>query len=55
MGRFRRWKRRMRNLASGGDYAGSHGGSGDSARESRNTKARFETQVNRPDRSGGHI
>lgn len=52
---FKRMRRRLRNLASDGDYAGSHGGAGDPGRGARNAKAEFETQVNRPDRSGGRM
>jgi hypothetical protein len=50
---FKRMHRRFRNLASDGDYAGTHGGADDSGRGVRNAKAEFETHVNRPDRSGG--
>lgn len=49
---FRRLKRRLKNLTSDGDYAGSHSGSGDTARSERNAKAQFETYANRPDRFG---
>jgi hypothetical protein len=50
---FQRLRRRLKNLSSDGDYAGSHGGGGDSARHGRNAKAQFETHANRPDRFGG--
>lgn len=53
MGWFKRMRRKFRNLTSDGDYPGSHGHGGDPARSTRNAKAQFETQVNRPDRFGG--
>lgn len=50
---FKRLRRRVKNFTSDGDYAGSQGGGGDTARSTRNAKAEFETHVNRPDRFGG--
>lgn len=50
---FKRLRERLRNYASDGDYPGSHGGGGDTARGERNAKAQFETHANRPDRFGG--
>jgi hypothetical protein len=52
---FARFRRRLRNYTSDGDYAGSQGGGSDGGRGERNAKAQFETTVNRPDRfdSGG--
>ena len=43
MSRFKRWRNKMRNYTSGGDYAGSHssGGNGSASRE----RARFESTV----------
>ena len=40
---FKRWRNKMRNYTSGGEYAGSHsgGGGGSASRE----KARFESTV----------
>jgi len=48
---FKRWRNKMRNYTSGGDYPGSHGrGSGGSASRE---KARFEsTVVNIKDTTG---
>jgi hypothetical protein len=53
MGWFRRWRRRMRNLSSGGDYAGSHSAGGDGGRGARNANAQGEAIAYRGDRSGG--
>jgi hypothetical protein len=52
---FARFRRRLRNYTSDGDYAGSHGGSngGGSEQGVRNAKAQGETIANRPDRLGG--
>jgi hypothetical protein len=51
---FARFRRRMKNLASDGDYAGSHGGGGGSAeRDTRNARAQGEAHAIRPDRQGG--
>jgi hypothetical protein len=43
----------MRNLSSGGDYAGSHTGGGDGGRGARNANAQGEAIAYRGDRSGG--
>lgn len=51
---FQRLRRRLKNLASDGDYAGSHGGGGGSAeRDIRNANAQGQTLANRPDRFDG--
>ncbi|MGB0111972.1 MAG: hypothetical protein WBP59_02010 [Ilumatobacteraceae bacterium] len=43
---FKRWRNKMRNYTSGGDYAGSHG-SGSSGPSAAATKARFGHDVTR--------
>lgn len=49
-----RFRRRLRNYTSDGDYAGSHGdGGGGSEREMRNAKAQGEAIAHRPDRFDG--
>ena len=51
---FQRMRRRLKNLASDGDYAGSHGGGGGSSeRDIRNANAQGQALANRPDRIGG--
>jgi hypothetical protein len=53
---FARFRRRLKNYTSDGDYAGSHsggGGGGSDNRESRNATAQAEAQAFRPDRSAG--
>ncbi len=51
---FARFRRRLRNLASSGDYAGSHDGGGGSAeRDIRNANAQNQAHAVRPDRYGG--
>jgi len=47
-------RRRLQNYTSDGDYAGSHGQSGQSGPSvERNARARFEATVHRPDRFDG--
>jgi len=53
---FARFRRRLRNYTSDGDYAGSHGGAtsgGDGDRGIRNAKAQGEALAHRPDRFDG--
>jgi hypothetical protein len=51
---FARFRRRLKNYTSSGDYAGSHGGGGGgSERDTRNAKAQGEAIANRPDRYDG--
>lgn len=52
---FARFRRRLKNYTSGGDYAGSHGGGGGggSERDTRNAKAQGEAIAHRPDRFDG--
>ena len=46
---FARFRRRLKNYTSDGDYAGSHGGGGGSAeRDTRNANA--QALAHRPDR-----
>jgi len=40
---FKRWRNKMRNLASSGDYPGSHGGG--SGTSTSQAKARFESEM----------
>lgn len=49
---FARFRRRLKNYTSDGDYAGSHGG-GDDGRGVRNAKAQGEAIAHRPDRFDG--
>ncbi len=51
---FERFRRRMRNYTSDGDYAGSHGARGGSAEhDTRNARAQGEALATRPDRFDG--
>jgi hypothetical protein len=54
---FARFRRRLKNYTSDGDYAGSHsgggGGGGDDDRGTRNAKAQGEALAHRPDRFDG--
>jgi hypothetical protein len=52
---FARFRRRLKNYTSDGDYAGGHGGGGgsDGGRGTRNAKAQGEAIAYRPDRYGG--
>ncbi len=49
---FRRRIRRLKNLASGADYAGGQQGGSGTTSEQHN-RANFEAHVNRPDRFDG--
>ncbi len=40
---FKRWRNKMRNLASSGDYPGSHGAPGGSS--TSQAKAHFESEM----------
>jgi len=54
---FARFRRRLKNYTSDGEYAGSHGGGGgaggDDDRGVRNAKAQGEALAHRPDRFDG--
>jgi hypothetical protein len=55
---FARFRRRLRNYTSDGDYAGSHGGGGSSGgdggeRAMRNGNAQGQAIAHRPDRFDG--
>jgi hypothetical protein len=51
---FARFRQRLRNYTSSGDYAGRHGGGGgDFERDTRNAKAQGEAIAYRPDRYDG--
>jgi hypothetical protein len=51
---FKRFRRRMRNYTSDGDYPGAYsGGRGSSERAMRNADAQGHAFANRPDRFGG--
>jgi hypothetical protein len=51
---FARFRRRLKNYTSDGDYAGSHGGGGGGTeRETRNANAQGEAIAHRPDRFDG--
>lgn len=49
---IRRKIRRLKNLASGADYAGGHQGGSGTTSEQHN-RGNFEATANRPDRFGG--
>lgn len=50
---FERFRRKLRNYTSGGDYPGGHGGGSDGARGARNARAQGEAIAHRPDRYDG--
>ncbi len=51
---FARFRRRLKNYTSDGDYAGSQGGgSAGGEREVRNARAQGEALAHRPDRFDG--
>ncbi len=47
---FKRWRNKMRNYTSSGDYPGSYGG-GPRGESEAHTGARIEAQAIRPDKT----
>jgi hypothetical protein len=50
---FKRWRNKMRNYTSDGDYPGSRGGGSGGEREMRNARAQADALAHRPDRFDG--